>query len=274
MDGVEYTFSNIIDKSTGKSYESIEKLAKDLGPSWQGHKLQCNDENEKDEIINSFKEKLVFRELQKPKTSVLLDDDPQLVKRGKLSIIDSTTQNPSCLPLVSRNPGLNPYHPLLTPKNSATRKIKAFPYILYETARDCTNQLENCRITIERSITISNSVSYSISDGKSNTLTNTFGNNTSTGSSSSSTKDVSKMIDISSSFTQTDSNGITSAMSIQDSLAKTNELQSGNSKTLGTSRDASSGTTTDINGQTNWNNEINKSTTNEERIDKTDSWGR
>lgn len=270
MDGREYTFSNIIDKSTGKTYDSIQKLALDLGPSWQGHKLYCSDqlESENDEIINSFGDTLFV----KRKSDSLASSN--IHKRDTLGIIESTKNNPKCLPLVSSHPGLNPYHPLLTPPNAATRKIKAFPYIMYDTARDCTNQPQNCIVNIDKSIAITKSVSYSISDGKSGTITSTFGNSTSNSLASWNTKDVARMIDISNSFSKSNSNGGSESLTIHDLLIKTHELQAGNSKTLGTSRDENSLVTADINGQTSWNNEILNSKVRELRDERFDAWGK
>jgi hypothetical protein len=276
MDGREYSFSNIIDQSTGKTYDSIEKLAIDFGPAWQGHKLQCTDEPEGTTIINSFKENLIIQtKADNPESLVKRGVDNSILKsRQPKSIIESTKKSPTCLPLVSENPGLNPYHPLLTPPNSATRKIKAFPFIMYDTARDCTNQEQSCRISITRQVTVSSTVSFSVSDGKSSTISNSFGNNTSTGVGSINIEEVMNMVGASSSFAEGRANGGTDRLMIRESLFKTHMLQAGIAKSKEKAKAETRGSTSDISGQTRWNNAVYQRQTQEERDGVQDSWGR
>jgi hypothetical protein len=113
--GQEYIFSNAIDKSTNETYTSIEKFAKDLGPSWMGHKLHCSDEKESHTIINYFNNTLEIEPV-KPKVDHLEKRGILTVKNNNtmVPILENTKNDPTCLPLVSKHPGANPYHPLLS----------------------------------------------------------------------------------------------------------------------------------------------------------------
>jgi cellulase/cellobiase CelA1 len=189
------------------------------------------------------------------------------------SIIESTKEPPTCIAMVSTHPGANPYHPLLTPPDAATRAVKAFPYLFYDSARDCTNSNSDCTISIDRTISYSSSFSFSVTDGMGSTVSTTMGNSTSIGVSKGTTREVSSTIETSNSFTETNSNGGSTSSSISNSLTKTHELQLGRSKTRGFSREASDTKTSEVNAQSNFNNEVNQSQTEDERFEKTDSWG-
>jgi hypothetical protein len=56
INGQIYTFIGVIDKETGKNYDSIEKLAADFGSDWDGHRLECEGESQNHQLINHLGE--------------------------------------------------------------------------------------------------------------------------------------------------------------------------------------------------------------------------
>lgn len=59
INGQIYTFIGVIDKETGKNYDSIAKLAADFGSDWDGHRLECKGDSQNHQLINHLGE-IVF----------------------------------------------------------------------------------------------------------------------------------------------------------------------------------------------------------------------
>jgi hypothetical protein len=191
------------------------------------------------------------------------------LERKKLMDIQKTP--PKCVPLVSANPAYNPYHPLLTPKGSATREVKALPIKLGNSI-SC-HQDQTCDIRYSKSFSISNSNSYSVSTGQTDTYSKVYGESITSDNTSSSTTIVSDMIERSSSFTNTTDDGGSDTSSAEDSLSNTFELQVGNSRTSTSEVNSNNSTTNDINAQINFEAEDNESLTEDERNEQLDRWG-
>jgi hypothetical protein len=337
INGQIYTFIGVIDKETGKNYDSIEKLAADFGSDWDGHRLECEGESQNHQLINHLGEVVLWSkdltkrqaqssgatnnnsnngktteisdsssDVQNDKTfgtsagdtpkeqPITIDDIPQVIgqqaieKKEGQAIVEKTNTMPAatieeiqarkskCLPLISKHPGLNPYHPLLTPPKAATRRILAFPKIIENTATVCeeAEEVGSCALTITKGETYSKTISYQITKGRSNTFitSNTYG--TGNIDTSTTSKDISDIIGSSLDFTTTSTRGGNEQLTVTDSLELTTNLQFGYSKMNGTNMESSDTDTTSVDSQTNFNLQNNSNTAEEIREDESNSWGR
>ena len=172
------------------------------------------------------------------------------------SIVDTTKVPPKCIPLISDDPKFNPYHPLLTPKNAATRKVKTFPFLLPDTAFSCpSDSPRNCEHFIEKTISVKEGTSYSITDGIVFAMSSAIGNAISIGNIGSFIKEMSNVIESANSIQKAVTNGLINTESMTTSVKKVVELALANTLTNTNYKEKMNGVTDTSISQNNFNSD-------------------
>lgn len=148
---------------------------------------------------------------------------PEPSNRQKRDVIPPSTSGfERCVPLVSKNPIGNPYHPSLTGmdmENSIVRPGKGASYLLLGEGIECPQG--GCRIIRSVSLAISNSKSVSINNGQDDMVSISNATNWSNGVSTSEMKSITDSLQLSNQHT--DSSGTTESIanSFQETVSKT-----------------------------------------------------
>ncbi|KAJ3333236.1 hypothetical protein HDU76_010242, partial [Blyttiomyces sp. JEL0837] len=245
--------------SNGTLVESVEEFIDFAGPGWHGHRLCCDHDPPSDvhNITNAFghvreiklsTEKPVIQERMTPGLDVTSAN-----RRRDTSVPVATfiQQPPVCVPLLSTHPLFNPYNPALTPTDSATRPLLAFPLYVNKsiTCPDSSVNTQPCTINIQETITTTTSLSYSVTDGSSNSYTNSIGTTSSVGQTSDVMQSVTDSLEKSNTFTHTNSNGGSNSQTWSQALTKTSESQTNWQRTHETNQQASLNVGHDTNSQ-------------------------
>ncbi|KAJ3317015.1 hypothetical protein HDU76_001417, partial [Blyttiomyces sp. JEL0837] len=259
--------------SNGTLVESVEEFIDFAGPGWAGHRLCCDHDPPSDthNITNAFghvreiklsTEKPVVQERLTPGLNVTSS------KRRDSTVPVATfiQQPPVCVPLLSTHPLFNPYNPALTPADSATRPLLAFPLYVNKsiTCPDSSVNTQPCTINIQETITTTTSLSYSVTDGSSNSYTNSIGTTASVGQTSDVMQSVTDSLEKSNTFTHTNSNGGSNSQTWSQALTKTSESQTNWQRTHSTDQQTSLSVGHDTNSQQSHAQESGTSSSDEE----------
>ena len=223
--GVAHKFYAAYDNEKNKLYEDVDSFAADAGMFWQGHRLCCDFDSKKQTIFNitnSNRQILTVQHTKKANFKIR----KSFKAKSQRNLTDFLQSPVKCVILNSSNPMFNPYSPLLTPKNSATRSLLAFPYYIgkdFSCPADTTS--ESCPVTFSDTITTSITYSYSITDGSSNSYTNTIGTTSTIGQSNDYSTSISETLEESYSYTKTDSTGGSSSTSWSEAVTKSIDTQ-------------------------------------------------
>ncbi|KAJ3268788.1 hypothetical protein HDU76_011372, partial [Blyttiomyces sp. JEL0837] len=220
--------------SNGSLVESVEEFIDFAGPGWHGHRLCCDHDPPSDihNITNAFghvrqiklsKDKPVVQERLTPGLNVTSANR----RDSSVPVATFIQQPPTCLPLLSTHPLFNPYNPALTPTDSATRPLLAFPLYLNKsvTCPGTDVNTQPCSISIQETITTTTSLSYSVTDGSSNSYTNSIGTTSTVGSTTEAMQSITDTLEKSNTFTHTNSNGGSNSQTWSEALTKTSESQ-------------------------------------------------
>ncbi len=334
IDDKEYKFYNPINLNANKSYDDILSFAKEMGPSWVGHRAFCDSESSDSDNSNNknsdnkFARYTIINHLNQTKTIKIIPNKKikksdeidnnyleqycdfsnfanglnDLYRRTPITVdnaitaarvcltvagtisrlssnknsnfddnselflgnnnaykhyqgIIKTTESPAkCIPLISDDPKLNPYHPLLTPKDAATRKVKTFPFLLHDTAFSCpADSPKECEHFIQKKISVTEGTSYAITDGIVSLLSNTVGSTSSNGKVDSFIHEISNAIEGGNSIQKAIMNKVVNSETVIESIKKIVEMQLANTITHSTYNQNTKGSSNTNTLQTNSN---------------------
>lgn len=203
-----------------------------VNPSQEKQMTQCVQR-----LLNEAKNKglLDLPDPGAPSDSKVDDADcPESVNRQKRDLVasDLGTGFDRCVPLVSKNPIGNPYHPLLTGmemEDNIVRLGKGASYVLLGEGIECPSG--GCKVMRSVSLTISNSKSVSINNGQDDMVSISNSTNWSNGVSTSEMKSITDSLQ--QSKQHVDSSGTTesTANSFQETVSKTHSIATDRSHT-------------------------------------------
>ncbi|KAJ3326926.1 hypothetical protein HDU76_012498 [Blyttiomyces sp. JEL0837] len=273
LNNVEHKIYAVAYMATGQLIQSVEEFAQHVGHGFIGHRLCC-DFDEPQDTHNITSHLGHVRTIRKTKTKPVLQKPidtslaGQKLKRAATneSLTDFIQQPPVCVPLMSANPLFNPYSELLTPADSATRALLAFPLYTSHTFGPCPKaDVANgaCDVSVQDTVTITSSLSYSVSDGSTNSYTNSIGSTTTVGSSTEAMQSISDTLEKSNTFTHTDTQGGSQSSTWSQALTKTSESQTNWQKTHGTDTQDSQNVGQDVSRQQSHSKEQGTSSSDE-----------
>ncbi|KAJ3206410.1 hypothetical protein HDU67_008211 [Dinochytrium kinnereticum] len=159
---------------------------------------------------------------------------PKEERLRRRQLVQGLTGFQKCIPLVSKVPMANPYHPSLTglPLDKVVKRLgTGMAYSLTNKGVNCLKQTNPCPWSQSTSVSVSNAISFAISRGETVTATETNSTNWSKGGSEGVTNILSKASEDSITRTLAKTNSSSFSENLQDTFTKSNEITRGNTTT-------------------------------------------
>ena len=184
----------------------------------------------------------------------IVDTLPSFIVNGGEAVV----VGPRCIPLKSKNPLANPYHPaLLSRPGAEVRRGLGLPTILPINGVDCPDDtVEKCTLTIAKALSFTVADSYTIGAGTARAFSKSLADTTSHSQGNAYTKSIGKTLErsLSKSLTLTDERSV--ADHVSSSIQRTHEQSSGITNTRHQETSDTNTITQDVSATDTLTNEI------------------